>query len=128
MNGRIFEHMTSAYTRQREMLAEAERIHTAAKAVRQTRAERARRAATAAAATRSLTATTATSATPMSAAACPRPGEPVGQFDYGSSSNVATTGRRAVWRRAARSVGNSLVRVGRRLERMGDGRDGMRDS
>lgn len=124
MNGRIFEHMTSAHTRQREMLAEAERIHTAAKAVRQTRTEHARRAATTAAATRSQT---ATSARLMPAAACPRPGEPVGQVDNRPSSNVSMSDRRAVWHRAARSVGNSLVRVGRRLERIGDGRDGVRD-
>ena len=114
MDGRTFEHMTSAFRHHRELLAEAALIHTAAEAVKQAREEAARRRA-------------APAASLAPAGTCPRPGEPVAQFGDVSPMNVTLPGRRPVWRRAAGSVGNSLVQVGRRLERMGAGRGGARD-
>jgi hypothetical protein len=111
MNGRIFEHITSAFSRQRDLLAEARRIHAAAGAVRHAREQRAARR----------------HEVSPSVAQSPRPGEPVAPRSGGKMGPVGVPRRDTVWRRAAGRVGSSLVRVGRRLERVGEGRGSVRE-
>lgn len=96
----VFEHLVRPRSRHEEILVEVGRLHEAARAVRQARGAEAERLHA----------------------------DGAGNRHHGAPSHRAPAGgslpsRRPAWRSAAKRMGNSLVTVGRRLERLGGAAD-----